>query len=200
MRPRSMLKEIAAMLDGRVGIDPAKTSVETHAKLLEAIGEGVEIVAADGLLTDLRRVKDEVEIEAIAAAAALTDEVYAWIEERGIAGRTEREIALGAEAKMRELGAEDPSFTSIVAAGENGALPHADTRRSRDRRRRVRGRRHGRDRRRLLLRLHADDRRRRSRPRPSARSTSSSSTLSRRRSRRSAPAPTGARSMRSPAP
>jgi len=120
-----MLKEIAAILDGRVGIDPAKTSVETHEKLLEAVGEGVEIVAADGLLADLRRVKDEAEVEAIAAAAALTDEVYAWIEARGMAGRTEREIALGAEAKMRELGAEDPSFASIVAAAENGALPHA---------------------------------------------------------------------------
>ena len=25
---------------------------------------------------------------------------------------------------MRELGREDPSFPAIVAAGENGALPH----------------------------------------------------------------------------
>jgi len=120
-----MLKELAAMLGGRVGIDPAKTSVESHAKLLEAIGDDVEIVAAEGVLADLRRAKDDAEIEAIAAAAALTDEVYAWIEERGLAGRTEREVALAAEQRMRELGAEDPSFPSIVAAGENGALPHA---------------------------------------------------------------------------
>jgi Xaa-Pro aminopeptidase len=120
-----IIKAVAEMLEGRVGIDPATTSVATHAKLLEAIGEGVEIVSAENLLTDLRRVKDEAEIEAIAAAAALTDEVYAWIEERGMAGRTEREIALGAEQRMRELGAEDPSFPSIVAAGENGAMPHA---------------------------------------------------------------------------
>jgi Xaa-Pro aminopeptidase len=121
-----ILKEVASHLTGKAGIEPAKTSLETHGKLLEAIGDGVELVANEDLLTDLRRVKDEAEIEAIAAAAALTDEVYAWIEERGLAGRTERDVALAAEAKMRELGAEDPSFPSIVASGPNGALPHAN--------------------------------------------------------------------------
>ncbi len=120
-----ILKEVAGTLSGRVGIDPAKTSVQSHAKLLEAVGDDVEIVAAEGLLTDLRRVKDGAEIEALAAAAALTDEVYAWIEEQGLAGKTEREVALAAEQRMRELGAEGPSFPSIVAAGPNGALPHA---------------------------------------------------------------------------
>ena len=78
------------------------------AKLLEAIGERRRARRAEDLLTDLRRVKDEAEIEAIAAAAALTDEVYAWIEERGLAGRTERDVALAAEERMRELGAEGP--------------------------------------------------------------------------------------------
>ncbi len=120
-----LLEEVASHLTGKAGIEPAKTSLETHRKLLEAIGEGVELVANENLLTDLRRVKDEAEIEAIAAAAALTDEVYAWIEERGLAGRTERDVALAAEAKMRELGAEDPAFPAIVASGPNGALPHA---------------------------------------------------------------------------
>lgn len=120
-----ILEEVASHLTGKAGIEPAKTSMETHGKLLEAIDEGVELVAIENLLTDLRRVKDRAEVEAIAAAAALTDEVYAWIEERGLAGRTERDVALAAEEKMRELGAEGPSFPSIVAAGANGALPHA---------------------------------------------------------------------------
>ncbi|MFN8112353.1 MAG: aminopeptidase P family protein [Solirubrobacterales bacterium] len=120
-----ILKEVASHLTGKAGFEPAKTSVETHRKLLEAIGEVAELVATEDLLTDLRRVKDEAEIEAIAAAAALTDEVYAWIEEQGLSGRTEREVALAAEQQMRELGAEGPSFPAIVASGPNGALPHA---------------------------------------------------------------------------
>jgi len=120
-----MLAFIAGLLAGRVGLDEAKTSVKSRGKLLEEIGEGVEIVAEKDLVADLRRVKDEAEIEAIAEAARITDEAYAFIEEQGLAGRTEREVALSAENRMRELGASDPSFPAIVAAGSNGAIPHA---------------------------------------------------------------------------
>ncbi len=64
-------------------------------------------------------------MERIAAAAQLTDEVYRWALDRGLAGRPEREVARACEARIRELGAE-PSFPPIVAAGPNGALPHAE--------------------------------------------------------------------------
>ncbi len=73
----------------------------------------------------LRRVKDEAELAAIAAASELADEVWRWSLERGLGGRTEREVARAAEARIRELGG-DPSFPAIVAAGPNGALPHAE--------------------------------------------------------------------------
>ena len=69
--------------------------------------------------------KEPEEIERIAAAAELADEVYRWALERGLAGRTEREVARACEARIRELGAE-PSFPPIVAGGANGALPHAE--------------------------------------------------------------------------
>ena len=59
------------------------------------------------------------------AASELADGVFAWVIERGLAGRTERDVARACEARIRELGAE-PSFSPIVAAGENGALPHAE--------------------------------------------------------------------------
>ena len=73
----------------------------------------------------LRRVKDAEELAAIAAASKLADEVWRWSVERGLAGRSEREVARAAEARIRELGG-DPSFPAIVAAGPNGALPHAE--------------------------------------------------------------------------
>jgi Xaa-Pro aminopeptidase len=68
-------------------------------------------------------VKDEGELRAIRAAATLADEVLSGVPERGLAGRTEREVALEIEAEMRRRGGE-PSFPSIVAGGANGALPH----------------------------------------------------------------------------
>ena len=52
--------------------------------------------------------------------------MLAWLEEFGLVGKPEREVALALEHEMRLRGAEDPSFPSIVAAGENGASPHAD--------------------------------------------------------------------------
>lgn len=123
---RQLLPAIAERMGGRVGYDDANTSVHNFAKLEEIAPDGVELVPVAGLVEKLRRRKDEAEIEAIAEAARLTDEVYTAIAERGLAGRSEREVQLAAEQRMRELGAEGPSFPAIVAAGANGSLPHAE--------------------------------------------------------------------------
>ncbi|MEO8092831.1 MAG: aminopeptidase P family protein [bacterium] len=118
------LAEMAKRLRGRVGYDDATTSVRSLRKLEENVDQGVELVATEGLVERLRRRKDAEEVRRIAAAAELTDSVYEWLCERGLAGRTERQVQLAAEQRMRELGAQDPSFPAIVAAGANGALPH----------------------------------------------------------------------------
>src|SRR3712207_8861555 len=57
----------------------------------------VELVPAGGLIEALRSVKDRAEIEAIRAATALADEVFLEIAERGLAGRTEHDVAVDAE-------------------------------------------------------------------------------------------------------
>ena len=123
-----LLPELAGRLEGRVGYDDAATSVANLNKLEQAIeeaGSRAQLVAAGGLVERLRRQKDAAEQEAIAAAATLADEVYEHVLAGGLAGRTELEVATAAEARMRELGAA-PSFTAIVAAGPNGAQPHAE--------------------------------------------------------------------------
>ena len=120
-----MMRELAKRLRGRAGFDDAATSVQSLTKLTEAIGDDAALIPTTGLVERLRRVKDAGEIEAIAEAARLADEVFEWIAERGLQGRTEREVALAAQARMREHGAE-PSFPAIVAAGPHGALPHAE--------------------------------------------------------------------------
>jgi Xaa-Pro aminopeptidase len=119
------LGAIAERLEGRVGFEDDKLPVRTLEKLREKLADGVELVAAGGGVERLRRVKDAEELAAIEAASKLADEVWEWSIERGLAGRSEREVARAAEARIRELGA-DPSFPAIVAAGPNGALPHAE--------------------------------------------------------------------------
>jgi Xaa-Pro aminopeptidase len=126
---QDLFEEVAERMSGRVGFDDAHLTVRQFKRLQELAPEGVELVPAAGIVEDLRAVKDAREIEAIAAATALADEVYAEIAERGFAGRTEYEIAVDAEIGMRRRGAEGPSFPPIVAAGPHGALPHAVPRR-----------------------------------------------------------------------
>ena len=116
---------IAERFSGAVGFEDDHMSVRVLKRIEEKAPDGVALVAAGGAVEGLRRVKDEGELEAIAAAAELADEVWRWSVEQGLAGRTEREVAAAAEARIRELGAE-PSFPAIVAAGPNGALPHAE--------------------------------------------------------------------------
>ena len=124
---RELLPAAVSLFSGRVGYDDAHTSVKNLRQLEELVGEGVELAPASGLVERLRRHKDEGELESIAAAARLTDQVYEWVFERGVVGRTERGIMLAAHQRMRELGAQDPSFAAIVAAAENSALPHHDS-------------------------------------------------------------------------
>jgi Xaa-Pro aminopeptidase len=110
----------------RLGFEDQHVSVRRHARLRELLPERVELVPAGGVIEELRAVKDTGEVERIRAAAALADEAYALVREQGLVGRTEREVALAIENEMRRLGAEDPSFDSIVASAERGALPHAE--------------------------------------------------------------------------
>jgi Xaa-Pro aminopeptidase len=113
---------------GRLGFDDAALTVKQHHRLLEGLGAGWELVACGGLVEGLRELKDAAELERIGAAAQLADEALRGVLEGGLAGRTEREVAIDLELRMRRLGASAPSFPSIVAAGAHSALPHAEAR------------------------------------------------------------------------
>jgi Xaa-Pro aminopeptidase len=122
-----LLEALAAPLagsDGRLGFDEAHLTVKAHRRLAEALG-GWELVPCAGAVERLRAVKEAGEVQRIRAAAELADEALQALLEGGLAGRSERELAIELESRMRRLGAEGPSFPSIVAAGPHGALPHA---------------------------------------------------------------------------
>ena len=114
--------------DLRLGFDDAHVSVRAHRRLRETLPDRVALVSAGGVVEEERARKEPAEVEKIRAAAALVDEVYGWVRERGLVGRTERDVAVALEHRMRELGASGPSFPSIVASGPHGALPHAQPR------------------------------------------------------------------------
>jgi Xaa-Pro aminopeptidase len=112
----------------RLGFDDASVTVKQHARLAELLGAEWELVPCAGAVEQLRAVKDAGEIDRIRGAAELADEALQGVLEAGVVHRTERDVAIELELRMRRLGAEAPSFPSIVAAGAHGALPHAEPR------------------------------------------------------------------------
>jgi Xaa-Pro aminopeptidase len=122
---RDMLGDLAGRLGGRTGFDDDHLSVAAHAKLAEKVGTGVELVPAAGVVEQLRAVKDPEEVAAMRAAAELSTAAYDSLRERGLAGRSEREVAIELVRFMEDAGAEGPSFPPIVAAAGHGASPHA---------------------------------------------------------------------------
>jgi Xaa-Pro aminopeptidase len=125
---RDLLGDVAEAVSGRVGFEDASLSVRKYERLRGLVGDSASLVAAGDRVEKLRAVKGPDEVDAIGAAAALADEALTAVLERGLVGRTEHEVAVDLEHTMRVLGAEQPSFPSIVASGAHGALPHASPR------------------------------------------------------------------------
>jgi Xaa-Pro aminopeptidase len=84
-----------------------------------------ELVPTDDVVETHRRVKDVAELARIEAAAGVADRALAAVRPLLGQGPTELEVAFELEAAMRRLGAEGPSFDTIVAAGPNASRPHA---------------------------------------------------------------------------
>ncbi len=87
--------------------------------------KGIRTVPLTNLIEDQRIIKDEEEITLIRNAVRLNELVFTEIYSSLATCRSEIDVALAIESTMRRNGAEGPSFATIVASGENGALPHA---------------------------------------------------------------------------
>jgi Xaa-Pro aminopeptidase len=84
-----------------------------------------ELVPTTDLVEAVRRIKEPAEVARIRAACAMADDALAELLPTLADGPTERDFALALEFGMRRRGATKVSFDPIVAAGPNGALPHA---------------------------------------------------------------------------
>ena len=73
-----------------LGFEDDHLSVKAHQRLRSVVPDRIALKAAGGIVEAERAVKEPGEIERIAAAAALADEVYLWLREQGLVGRAER--------------------------------------------------------------------------------------------------------------
>jgi Xaa-Pro aminopeptidase len=107
---------------GRLGFEGTLPFRE-HGALAE-VAAGVELIAVNGAVEQLRGTKDADEVAAIRRAQEITDRALEAALPKLIEGITEREFALVLEIEVRRLGAERLGFEPIVAFGEQAAEPH----------------------------------------------------------------------------
>jgi Xaa-Pro aminopeptidase len=91
----------------------------------ESLTPGTALVPTRGLVESLRRVKDAGELARIERAADIADIALAQVKHRLLDGVTDRDLAAELELEMRRRGADGAAFETIVAAGPDGAMPHA---------------------------------------------------------------------------
>lgn len=91
---------------------------------LEKVAGPVSLQAGIGKVEGLRSVKNREEVARIRASQALTARVFEEVLPLVRPGVRERELAAEIEYRMKQLGADGPSFDTIVASGPRSALPH----------------------------------------------------------------------------
>jgi Xaa-Pro aminopeptidase len=111
-----------------VGFEAAHLTVSRHQWLVATLGASapaIRLCETQGLVERARSVKDADELLALREGGRRLSDVAraAFAEVR--AGRREDEVALAIDWLIRRAGFERTAFDTIVAAGPNGALPHA---------------------------------------------------------------------------
>lgn len=83
----------------------------------------VSFKETENVIENLRLYKDEQETARIRQACRIGDKAFSYIQKRIKPGKTERQIVLELEYFIKR-NADDIAFSSIVAFGENAAIPH----------------------------------------------------------------------------
>jgi Xaa-Pro aminopeptidase len=109
---------------GRLGLEAAHVSWALQQRMVSTWFPATELVATEGLVEELRRVKDRGEQARLALAASIADQALADVRTLLGGGPSEKEFGHALDGRMRELGASGPSFETIVASGPNSAKPH----------------------------------------------------------------------------
>ena len=94
-------------------------------RAMEKSMPGMSFIPMEYRVEKLREVKEDDELSRIERACDITCQAFEYICGFIAPGRTEREVQLALDYKMLSLGAQGMAFDTIVAAGENGSLPHA---------------------------------------------------------------------------
>lgn len=109
----------------RIGYDPARTTCAYIDALKSQLPLRSSFEGVGGWIEELRIIKSAGEIDLIRRSVETNSRAFEQAVSRIRVGMKELDLAAEIEYRMRRLGAEKPSFETIVAAGRRSALPHA---------------------------------------------------------------------------
>ncbi len=110
----------------RLGFEEEWLSYYRYARVAAALdGSGVALVPTENIVEMVRARKDAPEIATMRRAADIANAAFARLMDEIHLGMTERQVAALLERLIVDLGAEGPSFATIVACGPGGETPHA---------------------------------------------------------------------------
>ena len=107
----------------RVGVEADFVSLSLLEKLKELL-PSAKFISTTQLIESLSIVKDNDEISRVKKAVKIADRAFSEILDQLKPGIKEKDVALEIEYKMKSLGAENPSFDTIVASGQRSSMPH----------------------------------------------------------------------------
>jgi Xaa-Pro aminopeptidase len=107
-----------------IGFEAESIVVKMYNQLLLELTDKV-LVPLAGELKMLRVYKDEAEISLMRKAAQISSSAICALSRDMKSGSSEKDLALQLEILARQSGADQLAFDTIVAFGENSALPHA---------------------------------------------------------------------------
>jgi len=99
-------------------------NIENWRALTESLGGEKTLEVDSSFIRELRKVKDEKEIELMRKAGELTSEGMRVAYETVASGMKEYEVAAEIEYAMRKRGSSGTAFETIVASGSCSAFPH----------------------------------------------------------------------------
>jgi Xaa-Pro aminopeptidase len=108
-----------------IGYEPARLTCEAFDALRSRLPMEATLKPAAGWIEQLRMVKSVSEIDLIRRSVETNSRAFEQAAARVRPGMKESDLAAELEYRMRRLGAEKPSFETIVAGGARSALPHA---------------------------------------------------------------------------
>jgi Xaa-Pro aminopeptidase len=111
-------------LPSKVGIEGEHMTVAARSLLASILPSTFRLRPAPPLVEKARMVKDEEEIGCIRSAVILGASLFDRALEVIRPGVREAEVAAEMEFAARKAGAQQMSFTTIIASGERSALPH----------------------------------------------------------------------------